>query len=84
MSQSWAPSVRSPSFPGEKSPPHKGSQLARYRLGPTQGCRGAGCALPSLGFIYWLQPHSRDGAPSPGDTILGATVLENRAQIFTW
>ena len=38
---------------------------------------------PPLGFIYWLQPHSRDGALSPGDTILGATVLENRAQIFT-
>ena len=38
---------------------------------------------PPLGFIYWLQPHSRDGAPSPGNTILGATVLENRAQIFT-
>ena len=30
------PSVRSPSFPGEKSPARTGSQLSHWRPGPTQ------------------------------------------------
>ena len=61
MSQSWAPSGRSPSFPGEKSPPHTGSQ----RPGPTQGCRGAGCALPPSASFTGSSPTAEMVPPAP-------------------
>lgn len=82
MSQSWSlPQSEALPSQGRRAQPAPGVSSHIGGPAPPRAERSGLC--PHLRLAYWLQPHSRDGAPSPGDTILGATVLENRAQIFT-
>lgn len=75
MSQSWSlPQSEALPSQGRRAQPAPGVSSHIGGLAPPRAERSGLC--PHLRLAYWLQPHSRDGAPSPGDTILGASPGE--------